>query len=88
MYCTLLTVTNLLFSLTKNIETESLSFVVVLIIVSTQEYSVDFAEASMYFKAPDSYLRNQLKSYGGRINYQLTYSGYDFDGITFQSVAI
>lgn len=39
------------------------------------DYSgVDLSDTSIYFKAPGEYLRNQIFSYGGRINYTLTYS--------------
>jgi hypothetical protein len=41
---------------------------------------VDLKSTSLYFKAPKDYIQNQIKSYGGKINYQITYSGYEMDG--------
>ena len=43
---------------------------------------VDLSDTSLYFKAPDAFLRNQVFSYGGNVNYELIYSGYEFDGET------
>ena len=37
----------------------------------------DHTQSPLYFKAPQEYLRNQLKSYGGELNYLLTYKGMD-----------
>ena len=31
------------------------------------------------FQAPEEYLRNQLKSYGGNFEYTVTYGGYEID---------
>ena len=41
---------------------------------------VDLSVDSLYYKAPEDYLRNQINSYGSQINYVLTYSGYEFEG--------
>ena len=41
---------------------------------------IDLKSSSLYFKAPKDYIHNQIKSYGGKLNYQITYSGYEFDG--------
>lgn len=35
---------------------------------------------TLYFKAPEDFLRNQIKSYGGFLSYSVTYSGYNMDG--------
>ena len=45
--------------------------------VSFDSYPVDLNTYSIYFKAPEDFLRNQINSYGGHLNYQFTYSGYD-----------
>ena len=45
--------------------------------VSFDSYPVDLNTYSIYFKAPEDFLRNQINSYGGNLNYQFTYSGYD-----------
>ena len=42
--------------------------------------SVDLTTNSIYFKAPEDFLRNQINSYGGKLSYQMTYSGYNLDG--------
>ena len=42
---------------------------------------VDFSQSTVYFKAPEDFLRNQIKSYGGKLNYQITYSGYSMENV-------
>ena len=42
--------------------------------------NVELSERSLYFVAPDSYLRNQIFSYGASLEYTMTYSGYEFEG--------
>ena len=50
--------------------------------VSFTSYSqVDLTTSSVYFKAPEDFLRNQINSYGGHLNYKLTYSGYDLENV-------
>ena len=44
---------------------------------------VNLAESSLYFKAPEAYLKNQIFSYGGKISYMLTYSGYELESKSF-----
>ena len=41
---------------------------------------IDLEETSLYFKAPDAYLRNQINSYGGHLRFSVQYSGYDLEG--------
>jgi hypothetical protein len=49
--------------------------------VSFSRYpEVELKSTSMYFKAPKDYIHNQIKSYGGKLNYQITYSGYETEG--------
>lgn len=38
---------------------------------------IDLNEQTLYFKAPEAYLRNQINSAGGAFNYKVTYSGYN-----------
>ena len=39
--------------------------------------NVDLASHTLYFKAPEAFLRNQINSFGGKLQYQITYSGYN-----------
>ena len=49
--------------------------------VSFNSYpDVDLNTNTLYYKLPDPYLRNQINSYGGDLNYQATYSGYNMEG--------
>ena len=49
--------------------------------VSFSSYpEVDLKTTSVYFKAPVDYIHNHIKSYGGKFNYQITYSGYEMEG--------
>jgi hypothetical protein len=49
--------------------------------VSFSSYpEVDLKTTSVYFKAPVDYIHNHIKSYGGKLNYQITYSGYEMEG--------
>jgi hypothetical protein len=41
---------------------------------------IDMTQSSFYFRAPEAYLRSQINSYGNRLNYVLTYSGYTLSG--------
>lgn len=41
---------------------------------------VDLSLSSLYFQAPESYLREQIFSYGNNLKYSLIYSGYEFAG--------
>ncbi|TRY60964.1 hypothetical protein TCAL_05712 [Tigriopus californicus] len=41
---------------------------------------VDLSLSSLYFQAPESYLREQIFSYGNYLKYSLIYSGYEFAG--------
>ena len=34
---------------------------------------------TIFTQAPEDYLRNQLKSYGGNFEYTVTYGGYDIE---------
>ena len=53
--------------------------------VSFSSYpEVELKSTSMYFKAPKDYIHNQIKSYGGKINYQITYSGYEMEGKCYE----
>ena len=53
--------------------------------VSFSSYpEVELKSTSMYFRAPKDYIHNQIKSYGGKINYQVTYSGYELEGKLFK----
>ena len=42
---------------------------------------VDLSTSTVYFKAPKDFLRNQINSYGGNLNYQITYSGYSMENV-------
>ena len=42
---------------------------------------VDLSTSAVYFKAPEAFLLNQINSYGGNLNYELTYSGYDLENV-------
>ena len=42
---------------------------------------VDLATSTVYFKAPKDFLGNQINSYGGYLNYQITYSGYNMENV-------
>ncbi len=37
-------------------------------------------DVSVYFAAPEEFLRSQINSYGGEIRYTITHSGYEFEG--------
>ena len=46
----------------------------------TSHQDVDLRSTSLYLRAPKDFIHNQIKSYGGKLNYQITYSGYEMDG--------
>jgi len=49
--------------------------------ISFRDYPIsDLSTTSVYFKAPIDYVKNQIMSYGGKLNYQITYSGYELEG--------
>jgi hypothetical protein len=74
------------FKITKTVTEQKLRSVTLpnysreLAVSFTSYPTVDMSQATMYFKAPEDFLRNQINSYGGNLNYQLTYSGYELDG--------
>ena len=47
-----------------------------LAVVFSQYPGLDLSqEATMFFKAPEAYLRSQINSYGGTLSYTVTYGG-------------
>ena len=47
-----------------------------LAVVFNQYPGLDLSqEATMFFKAPQAYLRSQINSYGGTLSYTVTYGG-------------
>ena len=45
----------------------------------TSYRNVDLKSTSIYFAAPEDFLRNQINSYGGKLQYSVTYGGYNMD---------
>jgi hypothetical protein len=44
------------------------------------DLSGPLTDSSVYFAAPDAFLRSQINSYGGKMTYTITHSGYEFQG--------
>ena len=47
----------------------------------TSYSQVDLSTSTLYFKAPAEFLGKQINSYGGYLNYQITYSGYELENV-------
>ena len=45
----------------------------------TSYRNVDLKSTSIYFAAPEDFLRNQINSYGGKLQYSVTYGGYNME---------
>ena len=40
----------------------------------------NYSQVSAYFAAPEDFRRSQINSYGGKLTYMVTYSGYELEG--------
>ncbi len=50
------------------------------IVTVFEDDTIDLTSESIYFQAPEKFLRQQIYSYGGELSYMVTYSGYNFEG--------